>query len=560
MIIQGLCDYYDRLENNIEYGLDRTVCDIIFLIDENGKLINIEDTREFTILNTGKKKYARGKIFVLPKPIIRSSGKSANFMWDNTKYTVMDDVCIKLFIENIKSFISKTNIENIEIDSVIKFLENDPYKQIQALDTIDTTLKEYIMSGKPNSTFRIVGKNDIVFDSIKQLYISKYKDKNDVDGYCIISGKNTSCSRIHFPIKGIKKTQPTGASLSSFNLESVISHNFEQNMNAPISSIIVDKYTKALNLLLTKKSNKIVVGESTMVFWSTKNDDVISPLFQSWFSPCDLKKESPDSNVLELKSAINGIFTNNKTESNNSFHILSLLPQKARVIISDYKEIPISEICEKINTHINDISIIDDNTKPLYHIANELVYNSKDSEKIVGNIISKIVKSVISDSLYPTIIVSKCLDRIKSERVISKERASLLKMYWNKYIRFYKTNQKEITMTLDNENKNIGYLLGRLFATLEQLKNKANPSARPLSESFLTSFSTTPNLVFPKLMKMSEHHSKKLLTAHKIFFNKKISELISNIENVPTNLNSFDQSMFHLGFFHQKNDFFKKKA
>lgn len=63
--------------------------------------------------------------------------------------------------------------------------------------------------------------------------------------------------------------QPTGAALVSFNIASFKSFGKEQNYNAPVGQGAAFAYTTALNHLLAKGSpRKVVIGETTVVFWS----------------------------------------------------------------------------------------------------------------------------------------------------------------------------------------------------------------------------------------------------------------------------------------------------
>src|SRR5687768_3756299 len=79
MILQALCEYYERAEL-APLGWEFKEIPFLIVIDLNGRFINLEDMRE-----DGTKK-ARAKPVLVPKAEIRS-GKNAwespNLLWDH---------------------------------------------------------------------------------------------------------------------------------------------------------------------------------------------------------------------------------------------------------------------------------------------------------------------------------------------------------------------------------------------------------------------------------------------------------------------------------------------
>lgn len=116
-------------------------------------------------------------------------------------------------------------------------------------------------------------------------------------------------------------------------------------------------------------------------------------------------------------------------------------------------------------------------------------------------------------------------------------------------------------MSLDKENKDCGYLTGRLFAVLERIQEAANPGINAtIRDRFYGAASTTPVTVFPRLLKLKNHHLSKLDSQGiKIFYEKKIGEIIEHIESLPRHLTLNEQAAFAIGYYHQRQDFFKKK-
>ena len=114
---------------------------------------------------------------------------------------------------------------------------------------------------------------------------------------------------------------------------------------------------------------------------------------------------------------------------------------------------------------------------------------------------------------------------------------------------------------LDKNNSNRGYLCGRLFATREYIQERGN-GASTIRSRYMNSASSTPSAVFPTLLNLSVHHSEKLDKGFQIFSEQMKTEIIDKIpaEGFPAHLDLQDQGRFMVGYYHQRQDFYTKKA
>ena len=116
-------------------------------------------------------------------------------------------------------------------------------------------------------------------------------------------------------------------------------------------------------------------------------------------------------------------------------------------------------------------------------------------------------------------------------------------------------------MSLDTSNTNTGYRLGRLFAVLEKVQEEASPGINAtIRDRFYGSASSVPVTVFPHLMKLKNHHIAKLENKGRaVNLEKIIGEIVDDIKDFPGHLSLDDQGRFAVGYYHQRQDFFKKK-
>ena len=113
-------------------------------------------------------------------------------------------------------------------------------------------------------------------------------------------------------------------------------------------------------------------------------------------------------------------------------------------------------------------------------------------------------------------------------------------------------------MALNEECKNQAYVLGRLFAELENAQYQAN-GVSMLKERYLSSASTTPGLVFPSMLQMASYHIAKIKKDDSkpgagIRIEDRIGALIDMLEGgkpFPVRLNNTEQGLFLEGYYQQ---------
>ena len=285
MILQALCDYYQRKADDPESGIapegfSREQIPFLIRLTSDGNLIGIEDTR----IQDGKKLV--GRKFLVPAAVSRTAGIKANLLWDKAEYSLgipdglkiadlekkakkdpqkYTEETISKETESLKSkaiarhqnFIEKIKksglVGNPNIELVLKFLENDPVKQIdEKMGNDDIWFS--IKNENPNTSFIIQGCDEPICSMFqKELSSNKTSFESEDKGICLISGEKSSIARIHPMLKNVIGAQSSGAAIVSFNNPSFTSFNKKQNFNAPISESATFAYTTALNMLLEKK-------------------------------------------------------------------------------------------------------------------------------------------------------------------------------------------------------------------------------------------------------------------------------------------------------------------
>jgi len=575
MILQALKSYYDRLAADPKsdiapQGWAKVEIPFILVINQQGTLVQIEDTRE------QREKSLRGKVFLVPQPIKRSSGVASNFLWDSMTYVTgviktegrkKEEIqkATRRAIEQHVSFIHK--VETTLYDSAKK------RACLQFLNAVDESmLNQFSIWNdvvRANANLAIRFENDLYLYCQDKGVTSVYPSEETVleKHRCLITGDLDITSQLHTAIKGVNGAQSVGANIVSFNLGPFQSYGKKQGENAPIGEKAMFTYTTALNTLLAHDSRqRMQIGDASTVFWSEK-ESTFETEFQQIFS--EPPKDDPHANTQCIRSLFESPKTGEyyATNESNTFFILGLSPNAARLSIRFWLVGEISEFASNIRQHFEDLKI----DKPLYEpefysIWRLLIQTAPqgESKNIPPNISSDLMHAILRGTPYPQSLLTGVIRRIKSdsETRVDAVRASLVKACLNRSLRCHpKVDEKELQMALDIDQASIGYQLGRLMATLEKIQEEANPGLNStITDRYYGAACSTPVTVFGTLMRLMRYHMDKLGTSgRKIYFEKLIGEITGHISEFPAHLGLYEQGKFAVGYYHQKQAFYTKK-
>lgn len=118
---------------------------------------------------------------------------------------------------------------------------------------------------------------------------------------------------------------------------------------------------------------------------------------------------------------------------------------------------------------------------------------------------------------------------------------------------------------LDVDNTNTAYLCGRIFAVLESIQRAAlgKDINAGIRERYFSFASTNPSPAFGRLMKMSQNHLTKLKSEKAglaVILDKELMDLFCKIneKEFPSIFSLEEQGQFAIGYYHQKQDTFKR--
>lgn len=585
MILQALYDYYHRKaaqdsESIAPLGFQYKEIPFLIVIDENGKFIQLEDTRE----GEGKKK--RAKSYLVPQEVKRTSGVSANLLWDKPDYVlayaVENQKMEKLekahaaFVDKIK-LLKALCASTVALEAVLSFLEAAGSEGVQSQIITDPVWAEIVANQNSFLSFRLKGKpysvceDPEVFSLLQDYIQGQAMDDSGQLSVCLVSGQQDKIELTHPSIKGVLGGQTSGVNIVSFNLDAACSFGKKQGENAPIGHKTAIAYTSALNLLLGKDSRqKLQLSGTCVVFWAERESEQASLLEDRFADLFSDDKDNPDLGV----EAVNVMYLNPWTgingstiSSDNRFFVLGLSPNAARVSIRFFHVLSLEGLFQNIRQHFEDLAICHSPKErailPLRQLIRQLCLQG-DLKNAPPNLEGAFFESVVVGAPYPLSILQAVVRRIRAEQAgeyssVNYARAALLKGFLNRWYRKEQSG-KEFTVSLDEANAGVGYCLGRLFALLEKIQEDAS-GISTVRERFYGSASSTPAVAFPQLLKLKNHHLAKMDSHGKVvYFEKLLANVMSHVkEGFPTHLSLFEQGAFSVGYYHQRQALFQKK-
>lgn len=590
MLIHALCDYYDILAKAgkvLPEGYSSVKIHYLVSLTEDGRMDSIIDYQDTVQVPSGKKLKEKKvpKDLQMPKRT-EKSGIEANIAEHRALYIfglnqdkdilTPDDRTNKAkkshqaFVEANLDFIE--NLHSPLIDAFRSFLLNwKPETETENPWLLG--LGKYY--GKSGYAFCLSGHPEYLLHEEKQFKEKwerwfREKKANEKDGYIAqdaISGERTSIARIHNKIKGVYGGLATGSVLVGFNNPSENSYGNEQSYNSNISETAMNKYTEALNYLLSSDHHKMLLDDMTVVFWAMDTGEACENLLmdilfgqsekmkaeQTEHMLAKLFRDARKGTVDEERLSLDGI------DENVNFYMMGLKANSSRLSLKFLVRKKYADILWNIAKFQNDLQVGKEfHSVSIMRIKRELLSQKSKNEKVNPALLSSLMESMINGTRLPVSLLENVLRRVKvdpGDQKVNAVRAGIIKAWINRA-----SKKEELKVALDRENYRPAYLCGRLFAVLEKIQQEASGNSlnRTIKDGYFASASARPSMVFPKLIRLSQYHLNKVKSP--VYFNKLTGEIIDHLDGgFPDTLFLKEQGEFVVGYYQQYQSFFEKK-
>jgi CRISPR-associated protein Csd1 len=591
MILTALNNYYGRLveQGNPDvppYGYSPENISYCLVIDREGALIDV-----VSLLDTTEKK-PRPSVYLVPQPPKRASNVAPCFLWDKSSYVLgltssekdKDIHRARQTHEKFKEYHRHwlEGEDDVGLQALLAFLdrwdpEDEIFVNLVPIDALDTNL-----------VFRL--DEELVFlhqrDGAKAIRDRQLASPDQQTQTCLVTGELAPVAALHPTIKGVNGAQSSGASLVSFNLSAFESHGKKQGMNAPVSERAAFGYGTALNYLLRrdpKNRQRLQIGDSTVVFWaeaeSPQEAEASEDFLGGLLLPPTNSEDLDNPEVELLHATLNKVAAGEPLQNLNlqlnpdtRIYILGLAPNAARLSVRFWEVDTLERFTQRIGEHYRDLLLQPAPWKKppsIWRLLLETVpyRNGKSkSDDVAPHLAGELARAILTGRRYPRHLLTHMIMRMRADGHMSSLRVALCKAVLVRDQRLGSIKDKEIPVSLDIDNRDPGYVLGRLFATLESVQRaalggKVNATIR---DRYYGAASATPASVFPVLLRNAQSHFSKV--------RKEKPGLAVNLEKqtgaimellpaeFPKTLGLEEQGRFAIGYYHQRNEIFNKHA
>lgn len=489
------------------------------------------------------------------------------------EYSQSNNPCQELSI--IRNYIRNANVvEDIKksIFSGKKPLVED-YKLTYFEEKNDKEEKKTVDLEKIMITFKLemdrimtVTKSRSLHDDFKayQRYLLNDKEQS----ICDVSGKTQYCTSKHRGLLGNAKM------IGTSNNNWTYYGRFKEGKE--VMSIGYESSQKIHNMLKylmdNPHTNRFIGENSYLINWFS--DDMGNEKGLDILDEYDINTPSKVASDFVMGDG-------NYLSENNQYYVLILDKiSNGRISIKYFRELKKSDLYERVSYWYRTMSWFAysykdeayiEKTFPLYRLA-ELTYGTESGGKMICN--SKLKKSTM-ERLLPCIIDQKPFPRDIKRRMI--ENASHRRSYkknWNNVLSascalikkcnadYGNSNKKEVSVMLDQENKDRSYLYGRLLAIAEKVERdtygedeKRLTNAERLWSVYTRRPATTWMLLEEKLI---PYYGKLSKTKKGRYYKMLVSDIMTNLEPTTGNNKKLSEN-FVLGYYHQRQDFYTKK-
>lgn len=526
------------------------------------------------------------RTMTLPNKLKSTSRASSNFLWDNSEYILGLGKKENTTEKNFQACVWRhqeilKDVKHPFAQAIVKFF--DGWKPENSFENpiIKTNIKELIKGG--NIVFAMEDSNEELqfahdVPEIRRAWDETYISMgNEEVGRCLVTGEKTPIAILHPSISGIYGAKSFGALLVSFNMEASESYGKEQGRNAPVGKYAAFAYGAALNYMVGHADFHGRLGDTTLVYWAEGAEPAYGSAFMAMMG-----MGGEDKNEItqkELRGLLTALCQGNTVKwenvplnPENRFYILGIAPNASRLSVCFFLQDSFGALVTHYQKHQERLNIVrpafdERETLSMWALLRETAIKSPNKPpKFQRQLVEEMLRAVLTGSLYPSALYTQTEIRLRAEKDINRGKAAMIKAYLLRNVVEQQKDQTHIykevlDVELNEQSTYLPYRLGRLFAVLEAVQQKANPNINTtIKDRYFNSGCATPALVFPTLLRLAQSHLSKIGGGAAVYYDKMITELLGDVtQSYPPRLSLQDQGIFQIGYYHQKQKLFTKK-
>jgi CRISPR-associated protein Csd1 len=594
MILAALNEYYARLLDDPDSGISPPGYSVekisyAIVLDREGKVVAVDDIQ----VTNGKKPVPRGLI-VPQRPPGGPNNILPKFLWDKTSYVLGVSSTSKrserehaAFKDFHSEVLDGTSDEGLQ--ALLKFLSS--WQSSQFFESAPFLVHGNQLLDK-NLIFRLDGERVWLHErpAARRLRLALLQEqKGSSIGMCLVTGERTSLTRLHAPIKNVYGGHTAGGFIVSFNEDSYLSYRGsiaklkskknenDSSASAPIAKEVAFAYTTALNHLLrrdTHNRQRLQIGDASVVFWAQADTIAQAQAAESLFAEFIDPKDEDVREAEKVREALEQVRQGRalhdldpRLHDGTRVFVLGLSPNASRLSVRYWETGTLRAFAERLAAHHEDLRLEPSpwRTPPALWRLLLATAPTRDgkakSEDVPPQLAGELARAILTGGRYPSSLLGALLMRLRAdcdERTFGV-RAALIKATLARAKRLgHKGNSKGgPPVSLDPGNTDPGYLLGRLFSSLENIQRAAlgKQINATIRDRYYGAASATPAGVFPVLLRNAQHHLSRLRKdkrGYAVMLEKEVGEIVDLLgPSFPKSLGIEAQGHFAIGYYHQ---------
>jgi CRISPR-associated protein Csd1 len=591
MILSALVDYYERLLDDPASGVaapgySQEKIGYSIVLAPDGNVVAVEDEHD----SNGKKRVP--KLVSVPASFKRpGTGAKSFFLWDKTSYAL-----------GVSANSKRSEQEHLAFKDLHRqALSGSDDSGLHALLAFLDTWSPSHLSDNPhfarhgealldaNVVFRLDGDHGYLHQRpAARAAWERLQGQGTAGalGICLVTGERAPLARLHPAIKGVNGAQSAGASIVSFNLDAFTSYGKNQGENAPVSEQAAFAYTTALNHLLRRDARnrqRLQIGDTTVVFWAQATtasqasvaEDLVADFLRG--DGVDASDIADGQATQRLQAAMEQIRQarplrelDSDLDDEARIFVLGLAPNASRLSIRFWETQSLASFARRLADHYRDLELKPPAWKrpptPQYlALQTAPIYDDNGrakAEDVSPLLAGELARAILSGTRYPRSLLAGLVMRFRADGQITPLRVAMCKAVLAREARLdtqqgMSPAKGEPPVSLDTGNTDPGYLLGRLFSSLENVQRAALGTQvnATIRDRYYGAASATPAGIFPVLLRNTQNHLGKLRkdkAGLAVNLEKEIGQIVDALPpHFPRTLPIEEQGRFAIGYYHQ---------
>jgi CRISPR-associated protein Csd1 len=450
--------------------------------------------------------------------------------------------CHAAFMALLDRCASATNEPAVR--AVQTFLKGDPLGQLQLDAQFDAGA---------TITFRVDGVFPVDLPSVQSFWAAE----NDPATHsaptmqCMVCGLDRpAMERLELKVKGVPGGQTSGTSIISFNAEAFESFGLSASLNAPTCASCGERFTTALNALLSSDDSRVRLDNVVYIFWTSEPQSSL---------PFAALMQQPDPQQVQLlyESVFSAKQGATKLDE-AAFYAAALSGSGGRTVVRDWVDTTVAGAKRHLAQWFKMQRVVTpggDDSPPLglRELARATIRAGDRHNPPPPNISASLLRTALAGVPLPHDLLYQAVRRNRAEQAVTRQRAALIKMV---LLSQRPDFEEDDMVELDATNRAPAYLCGRLLAVLEQVQHAALPGINAtIVDRFYGTASSAPASVFGRLLRGAQPHLARLERDRKgayIALQRRLEEVQAPLMAFPKTLTLEQQGFFALGYYHER--------